>query len=813
MEGRVSVPAVMSAGILLALSVWADVVHAQCVVPTDDLVISTDTLLCPGTYELPHGIEINAEDVIVCGMDTTLCGNGTGFGITAVSSDYITLVNVTVRNYFHGLHFHECEHLTITHCNIWDTPELPEGEVFLDIFDGPGGGYGHAIWLKECHASAVTDNNVEGQQNGISLFDCQDVLVAGNEASYNSGWGIYLYNTHNSTILRNRAEYCTRDYYGWSGGDAASLLMVMGSSHNQVLDNSFIGGGDGVFVVGLAYYAYSDPCHHNTFVGNDCSKSPNNGFEATFSEYNVFENNISDGCHYGYWLGYSSHSEIRANRICDNYADGIAIEHGHENVVEGNLLSGNAVGVHLWTDADDYFVGLLPDNKDSHSTTVIGNVLANNGCAVRCQAFDSDRYSYGHALTGNAVDGNAVGLSLLETDDSVVSGNFLRDNLDLGLAVQQGAGNTIFDNYFYNDHDASGTGDHAWNVDPAPGPSIVGGPYLGGNYWPDYAGLDTDGDGLGDTELPFTSFGIQTGGDYRPLVWDDPDCNHNGVADEIETDCNDNGVPDDCDLVAGTCADCNLNGVPDACDLAAETSLDCNANGIPDECDIVALWSTSFEAEVPIGAGADVSFEVAQPPVAIGAVTFEFAVSADLSDSGEAIHAYVNGTPVGIIFMWNGADCASPPTADSLVLTADEFNRAVAGGDASIQLVATAYVAPSCPTPYVGLTVSYPIALDCNGNGTPDECDIAEGTSADTDGDGIPDECQGPAVCPGDMNCDGIVDYADIELFVAALGCPGGEPSCWSGDCPWRSGDCDGDGLVDYSDIESFTARIGSTCQ
>ena len=34
------------------------------------------------------------------------------------------------------------------------------------------------------------------------------------------------------------------------------------------------------------------------------------------------------------------------------------------------------------------------------------------------------------------------------------------------------------------------------------------------------------------------------------------------------------------------------------------------------------------------------------------------------------------------------------------------------------------------------------VSQDCNKNAVPDDCDIADGTSADEDGDGIPDECQ-----------------------------------------------------------------------
>ena len=63
---------------------------------------------------------------------------------------------------------------------------------------------------------------------------------------------------------------------------------------------------------------------------------------------------------------------------------------------------------------------------------------------------------------------------------------------------------------------------------------------------------------------------------------------------------------------------------------------------------------------------------------------------------------------------------------------------------------------------------------DCNGNGIPDDDDVASGTSADCNGNGVPDECDVTAGA-ADLDADGIPDEcegltADVTTISAAFG-------------------------------------------
>jgi hypothetical protein len=94
------------------------------------------------------------------------------------------------------------------------------------------------------------------------------------------------------------------------------------------------------------------------------------------------------------------------------------------------------------------------------------------------------------------------------------------------------------------------------------------------------------------------------------------------------------------------------------------------------------------------------------------------------------------------------------------------------------------------------------LGMDCNGNGAPDSCDIAAGTSLDNNGDGVPDECEGTP----DFDGDGDVDPADLATLLAGWGACGGPPK----PCP---ADLDFSGDVGPADLAALLAVWGTVAQ
>ncbi len=165
-------------------------------------------------------------------------------------------------------------------------------------------------------------------------------------------------------------------------------------------------------------------------------------------------------------------------------------------------------------------------------------------------------------------------------------------------------------------------------------------------------------------------------------------------------------------------------------------------------------------------------------------------------------------------------DCDGDFVADFLQIEADPSLDC--DGDGVLDVCQIAADSPAPGGPFFCDDACDP---DCNDNGIPDACDIADGISDDLDGNGVPDECED---CNGngvpdsqdiadgtalDCNDNGIPDVCDIEVFGTDEDCNAdGIPDACQiadgsvGDCngdliPDDCQDCDGDGVADECEI------------
>ena len=297
----------------------------------------------------PEGcvIEIAADGAILDLSGVYLDGEGKGgVGVSVRDCRNVTIRNGVIRGFHYGIHAVNAVNLKVSDCVLTDNANRPNAGWLPDTEEPAEEGFGGGIYLCRASRSVIENNLVNNNFNGISLVRSDGNIVRDNQASCCGNVGVYLLMSSRNEILHNRAEHCIRytERFWCDTADSAGILLEKNSNHNRIIGNSLRYGGDGFFI-------RANPNHssdYNYIKGNDASFSPNNGFEAVYSAHNVFEENTANYCNYGFWLGYSSNTTVLNNEIRGNRLDGVAIDRGRGNRMEGNDITGNRNGVRLW---------------------------------------------------------------------------------------------------------------------------------------------------------------------------------------------------------------------------------------------------------------------------------------------------------------------------------------------------------------------------------------------------------------------------------------------------------------------------------
>ena len=318
-------------------------------------------------------LEVSTDGVMVNLNGSVLDGENTiNAGIYVHDCRDVTIKKGMVRAFYVGIRAVNVENLNIENCVVSDNHNPTDVEWLPDADDPKEEGFGAGIYLFLVFDSVIQANLLNNNFNGLSLVRSKRNRIAGNNASYSGNLGIHLLGSSHNVVGDNQADHCIR-YTGrfWCDtADSAGVLLEEDSHHNRITGISLRYSGDGFFI--RANNGHS--CDHNYIARNDASFSPNNAFEAGFSQHNVFEENVASFSNYGFWLGFSSDTVVRHNRILANRLDGIAIDSGNQNNIQGNKIQGNRNGVRLWSGR--------PGELSQITSVVRNEINASRECAV-----------------------------------------------------------------------------------------------------------------------------------------------------------------------------------------------------------------------------------------------------------------------------------------------------------------------------------------------------------------------------------------------------------------------------------------------
>ena len=318
-------------------------------------------------------LEVSTDGVMVNLNGSVLDGENTiNAGIYVHDCRDVTIKKGMVRAFYVGIRAVNVENLNTENCVVSDNHNPTDVEWLPDADDPKEEGFGAGIYLFRVFDSVIQGNLLNNNFNGLSLVRSKRNRIAGNNASYSGNLGIHLLGSSHNVVGDNQADHCIR-YTGrfWCDtADSAGVLLEEDSHHNRITGISLRYSGDGFFI--RANNGHS--CDHNYIARNDASFSPNNAFEAGFSQHNVFEENVASFSNYGFWLGFSSDTVVRHNRILANRLDGIAIDSGNQNNIQGNKIQGNRNGVRLWSGR--------PGELSQITSVVRNEINASRECAV-----------------------------------------------------------------------------------------------------------------------------------------------------------------------------------------------------------------------------------------------------------------------------------------------------------------------------------------------------------------------------------------------------------------------------------------------
>jgi parallel beta-helix repeat protein len=304
------------------------------------------------------------------------------------------------------------------------------------------GNNGIQLYLSGAGTMLVNNNVSSNGYYGISLYECDYIWMSDNKASGNRfNFGIdgthYLdFTTH--TIDTTNTVNGKPVYYIKGESDTvydastnAGTIYLINCKNATVKDLNLTNNGCGVFLWNTTESKIENITISDNAYGINMRNSRNNTFSQNYiadNQYGMWiKNSNSSSIHHsnitsnqwGIFINNSALNRIFRNGISDNMADGIYLEHSHNNTIIENSIAGNG---EIFFPEPIYF-GIKLQNS-ANNTIYHNNFIDNSGQAEAISS-DDNKWDNGWPSGGNywsdyvGVDADNDGIGQLTYDISI----------------------------------------------------------------------------------------------------------------------------------------------------------------------------------------------------------------------------------------------------------------------------------------------------------------------------------------------------------------------------------------------------------
>ncbi len=229
---------VFDVGVSLAIFIRGD----GSIDPLTAPIVSVDNVTYTFADDIYDSVVLERDNIVVDGAGYTVRGNGTGKGISLSGRANVTVRNIKVESFAHGIDIRNSNNNTLSN-------------------------------------NSVNDNWSEG----VLLLGSSFNLLSGNSISSN-GDGIMLWDeSHNNILAGNNV---TRNICG--------IGLLFHASNNTLYENNIEANSDHGIVVGA--WSIGNRIFHNNFINNTYTVSPS---------YECLPNSLDNGFEGNFWSAYN----------------------------------------------------------------------------------------------------------------------------------------------------------------------------------------------------------------------------------------------------------------------------------------------------------------------------------------------------------------------------------------------------------------------------------------------------------------------------------------------------------------------------